>query len=171
MGQRAILAAGVLLGAGVALGATVFRTDLAQATGLVQTVRVTNTPAQAIPVREQNLDANGYIKVHEQGVVQVQPSEPITGGATGINVLGGHDFNFETPQTASALSIRMTAGVRYLEFFIPGGYRPVFFHGPGECGNASIVLALARPIRFDRIKCTGPETDRCSVSWIGNSAN
>jgi len=60
-----------MIGVGVILGATVFRTDIAQATGLAQAVTVSNTPAQAVPEREQNLDARGNIKVHEQGTADV----------------------------------------------------------------------------------------------------
>jgi hypothetical protein len=72
MRQRAIIGALLLIGVGVVLGATVFRTDIAQATGLAQSVTVNNTPSQAVPVREQNLDG-GSIKVREQGTVRVTP--------------------------------------------------------------------------------------------------
>jgi hypothetical protein len=44
--------------------------DIAQATGLAQAITINNTPAQAVPVREQNLDG-GNVKVHEQGVATV----------------------------------------------------------------------------------------------------
>lgn len=71
MRQRAVTGALLLVGAGVALGATVFRTDIAEATGLAQAVTVDNTPANAVPVREQNRDGNGNIKVHEQGTANV----------------------------------------------------------------------------------------------------
>jgi len=60
MRRRALIGALLLIGVGVVLGATVFRTDIAQATGLAQSVTVDNTPAQAVPVREQNL-AGGNI--------------------------------------------------------------------------------------------------------------
>jgi len=70
MRRQAGLTALVLVCVGVVLGATVFRSDIAQATGLAQEVTVNNTPAQAVPVRDQNLDASGNIKVHEQGVVR-----------------------------------------------------------------------------------------------------
>jgi len=70
MRRRALIGALLLVGVGVALGATVFRTDIAQATGLAQAVTVSNTAAQAVPVREQNLD-NGNIKVHEEGTASV----------------------------------------------------------------------------------------------------
>jgi hypothetical protein len=73
MRRQATLGALLLVVLGVALGATVFRSDIAQATGLKQSqsVIVDNSPAEAVPVREQNLDS-GNIKVHEQGTVDVE---------------------------------------------------------------------------------------------------
>jgi hypothetical protein len=71
MRRQAGIGAVLLVCVGVVLGATVFRSDIAQATGLSQSVTVNNTPAQAVPVREQNLDG-GNIKVHEQGTVSVR---------------------------------------------------------------------------------------------------
>ncbi len=68
MRRQTIIAALLIVGVGVVLGATVFRADIAQATGLAQAVTVANTP---LPVREQNLDGNGNIKVHEQGTANV----------------------------------------------------------------------------------------------------
>src|SRR5262249_47037285 len=53
MRRQAIISALLLVGVGIALGATVFRSDIAQATGLAQSVTVNNTAAQAVPVREQ----------------------------------------------------------------------------------------------------------------------
>ena len=70
MRRQAGLMALLLVGVGVVLGVTVFRSDIAQATGLAQSVTVDNTSAQAVPVREQDLDASGNIRVHEQGVVR-----------------------------------------------------------------------------------------------------
>jgi hypothetical protein len=74
MRRRALIGALLLIGVGVVLGATVFRADIAQATGLAQSVTVANTPAQAVPVREQNLDG-GNVKVHEQGTVSVRSAD------------------------------------------------------------------------------------------------
>jgi hypothetical protein len=51
--RRAIICALLLIVGGVVLGATVFRTDIAQATGLAQSVTVDNTAANPVPVREQ----------------------------------------------------------------------------------------------------------------------
>jgi hypothetical protein len=66
MRQRASIGAVLLVVVGVVFGATVFRSDIAQATGLAQSVTVNNTAANPVPVREQNLDG-GNIKVHEEG--------------------------------------------------------------------------------------------------------
>jgi len=73
MQKRATIGGLLLVALGVILGATVFRTDIARATGLASgpTVTVVNTPAQAVPVREQNLDG-GNIKVHEEGTANVR---------------------------------------------------------------------------------------------------
>jgi hypothetical protein len=70
MRRQAGVMALLLVSVGVVLGVTVFRSDIAQATGLAQSVTVDNTPAQAVPVREQDLDSSGNIRVHEQGVVR-----------------------------------------------------------------------------------------------------
>jgi hypothetical protein len=74
MRRNATIGALLLIAVGVALGATVFRTDIAQATGLAQAVTVDNTAANPVPVREQNLDS-GSIKVREQGTVKVTADE------------------------------------------------------------------------------------------------
>jgi hypothetical protein len=71
MRRKGIFAALLVVGVGVVLGATVFRTDIAQATGLAQSVTVDNTTANPVPVREQNLDG-GNIKVHEEGTAAVR---------------------------------------------------------------------------------------------------
>lgn len=68
--RQSIIGALLVVSVAVVLGATVFRSDLAQATGLGQSVTVNNTPAQAVPVREQALDG-GNIKVHEEGRANV----------------------------------------------------------------------------------------------------
>jgi hypothetical protein len=71
MRRRGIIGSILLIGAGVVLGTTVFRNDIAQATGLAQGVTVANTSANPVPVQEQNKDANGFIKTHEQGTADV----------------------------------------------------------------------------------------------------
>jgi hypothetical protein len=70
MKRRAVIGALLLVGLGVVLGTTVFRTDIAQATGLAQSVTVNNTTSNPVPVREQNLDGSN-IRVHEEGTATV----------------------------------------------------------------------------------------------------
>jgi hypothetical protein len=53
MRRQAGIGALLLICVGIVLGATVFRSDIAQATGLAQSVTVNNTPAQAVPVTQQ----------------------------------------------------------------------------------------------------------------------
>jgi hypothetical protein len=65
--RRAVIGALPLVGLGVVLGSTVFRTDIARATGLAQ-------PPQL--VREQNPDVNGNIRVLEQGTVAARRVAP-----------------------------------------------------------------------------------------------
>src|SRR5436190_962640 len=66
MARKPIIGALLLVAVGVVLGTTVFRDDIAQATGLApapSSVVVVNTAAQAVPTREQNLDSAGNINV------------------------------------------------------------------------------------------------------------
>ena len=74
--RRAITFVALAILAGVLLGGTVFRDEVANARSFAQDVFINNTPAQAVPVREQNLDGNQNIKVHEQGIVSSRPAAP-----------------------------------------------------------------------------------------------
>jgi hypothetical protein len=59
--RRPLAFVGLAILAGGVMAATVFRSDIAQATGLAQSVTVDNTPANAVPVREQNVGRDGSI--------------------------------------------------------------------------------------------------------------
>jgi hypothetical protein len=87
MHRPALIGALLLVGVGVVLGATVFRADIAQATGLAPSVTVVNTAADPVPVREQNLDGSGRIRVHEGGTanVNVTNSSLTVDGTVGID--------------------------------------------------------------------------------------
>jgi hypothetical protein len=64
--RRNLVSGGLLLIAiGVVLGATVFRTDIAQATGLAQAVTVANTASNPVPVHEQGTANVSVIDNHE----------------------------------------------------------------------------------------------------------
>lgn len=186
MRQRAVIGALLLIGAGVALGATVFRADIAQATGLAQAVTIDNTPANAVPVREQNRDGSGNIKVHEQGTANVNVTNsalsvtapPVNDGGGLLRLVGNNDVNFPFNTMASALMIHLTDGVAIMTLRycsqLPcgsGGQDGIVasFDGPYAFGRATFDLALTRPIRFNNMRCLAlSSSDTCSLGWIGN---
>jgi hypothetical protein len=174
MRRRASISALLLIGVGVVLGATVFRTDIAQATGLAQSVTVNNTAGNPVPVREQNLDGSGNIKVHEQGTANVNVTNssltvaspaPITGGALEWSTPCPVTFPFGTV-VASALTFHLSAAVVSVEFRTGNSIAFSAF-GPASGGPADVNLALARPISFDTIACTGSGTFAGGI--VGNS--
>jgi hypothetical protein len=170
MRQRAFIGALLLVLVGIVLGATVFRSDIAQATGLAQAVTVQNTP---LPVREQNLDTNGNLKVHEQGtaIVSVASLKPVTDGGNARTVPASADpVEIGSTVTASAFAIHMSAGVSEVRLVGSGGM-PADIGGPAAGGSADVALALTRPIQFDRVYCFSVTSsgDVCNVSWVGAS--
>jgi len=179
MRKQATLGALLLVGLGVALGATVFRTDIAQATGIdkpAENVIVKNTPAQAVPVREQNLDGSGDVKVHEQGTANVNVTNgsltvataaPITGGAINVGIPCPSAFALGGSVVASALTFHLGAGVTNVVLRTGTSLVAYWAVGPGLGGPADIDLALDRPISFDTIECTGSGTLAGGI--VGNS--
>ena len=161
MRKYAIVAAGLTLS--VVLGATVFREPIARA-------------AQSLDVNIIGPLDNGNVRVHEEGTANVNvtngslaiaPAAPITNGGSAAAIDGGQILSMSQGRTASALSIKLTSGVAEVVFAYQGNDVAEFF-GPEAGGNDSIVLALARPIEFDRIVCSAASSsDLCSVSWVG----
>jgi hypothetical protein len=172
--KKALIPAILLLFGSTILGATLLREPIANAARLAQSVVISNGPDQAVPVREQNLDAHGDISVHEQGIANVNVTNgslsvaqlpPVTGGGSSVRMTSG-DRTLDSPAVASALSIGLTSGVIRLFLEYQGEFVAVF-NGPASGGNATIDLALSRPITFDSLNCQGALGDACSVSWIG----
>jgi hypothetical protein len=179
MKRQAGFGALLLVCVGIALGATVFRTDIAQATGLdkaAQNVIVKNTPAEAVPVKEQNLDGDGNMKVHEQGTANVKVTNssltvaspaPVTDGAIVVGIPCPTGFNFGGSVVASALTFHLSAGVERVTLRTGNNSIAYTAVGPGLGGPADIDLALDRPISFDTIECTGSGT--VAGGTVGNS--
>src|SRR5262245_4290063 len=65
--RKALIPAFLLLLGSIVLGATVLREPLAKAASPFASVIVGNDPSNPVPVREQNVDANGNLKVHDSG--------------------------------------------------------------------------------------------------------
>ncbi|HEY5985374.1 MAG TPA: hypothetical protein VIV12_03170 [Streptosporangiaceae bacterium] len=181
--RRALISVGAVLLASVVLGSTVFRAQAAHAAGSILGVFVTNDSSHAVPVRDQNTDVNGNIRVHEQGTANVHeqgtanvnvtnsslpvaPATPITGGGKDVRVGEDTPAIYSSPQTASALSISLSSDVSSVIFSYQG-VQVAAFLGPAENGNSSINLALTRPIEFNTINCITPSTGVCAVSWVG----
>jgi hypothetical protein len=178
MRKSLILGIALLVTSVVVLGGTVFRQQVADAASVLN-VFVTNNSSHPVPVREQNLDAQGNIKVHEQGTANVnvtnsslsvaQPA-PVTAGGTSVGFASSSTIS--QSGTATALSIHFTPATGStialkLDF---QGNTVAVFDGP-PTGNDSIVLALSRPIRWDQMECLGaapPNNGECDVSWVGN---
>jgi len=155
MRRNVIVGGLVTIAASMVLGSTVFREEVAQA-------------AQAILlVREQNVDADGNIKVHEQGTVA-----PITGGGQSLLTFVGDETVVPEPETASALIITLSGGARelllYQGDFLGDSLVGRFPGPPGADGaTTTISLALTRPVKFDRARCLGLSGGRCEYGWIG----
>jgi hypothetical protein len=109
--RRSVVAAILVLLAGTVLGGTVFRAPIgyaATAPSSLLNVFVTNDPMHPVPVREQNLDTNGNIKVHEQGTAAVHVDNlPATQAVTVSRPATA--FSFSTAHSAVGLGF---AGIR-----------------------------------------------------------
>jgi hypothetical protein len=170
MRRRATISALLLVGVGVILGMTVFRADIAQATGLAQSVTVNNTASNPVPVDV----TNATVPVHEQGTANVNvtnsslsvaPQTPVTAGSQSIG-LGCPQIASVGAVTATGLAIHTASTVDWVALKSPDGTAAQFY-GPGQGGNADIVLSLPRPIQFSQVQCTG--TGQVTVGTVGNS--
>jgi len=142
MRQRALIGALLLIAVGVVLGATVFRTDIAQATGLAQAVTISNTAAQAVPVREQNLDARGNVKVHEQGTAEVHVTNDSLTVSSGVEPYEHSLFFNQTGSNCTQFVCDLTFPA------VPAGKRLVVTYASARWGittggnNATVVLGV-----------------------------
>jgi hypothetical protein len=134
----------------------------------ITNVFVTNDASHPVPVREQNRDASGNIKVHEQGTANVQLA-PVTTGANTFILCSGEGSEVARQGVATALVIHMESGVRGVDF-LNGGSAVISFEGPSDGGPSDVILPLTRPIQFDRIGCGSDDAQNgVFVSWAGNN--
>jgi hypothetical protein len=179
MRKALVLGIALLVTSVVVLGGTVFRQQVADAANLVN-VFVTNDSSHPVPVREQNLDANGNIKVHEQGTASVNvtnsslsvaPSS-ISGGGGAVTIQAGDSASYSPPAVASALTMTLTAEIDSVIFYYQNS--PVaFIIGPSETSQSlpasDVYLPLTRPIEFDHISCfANGNPGQCKIGWVGN---
>jgi hypothetical protein len=76
--RKALIPAFLLILAALVLSVTVFGEPIAGASIPFSNVIIGNTTTNPVPIDVQNTDANGNIKVHEQGTVQVGGSVSVS---------------------------------------------------------------------------------------------
>jgi hypothetical protein len=81
--RKAIAVAFLLVLGSAVLGATVLREPIAQAASPFSNVIIANTESSPVPVKEQNVDTNGNVRVHEQGTAAVHEQ-----GTAGVHEQG-----------------------------------------------------------------------------------
>jgi hypothetical protein len=173
MRRRAIIGALLLIGVGVILGTTVFRADLAQATGLSQSVTIDNTAANPVPVREQNLDRTGNIKVHEQGTASVHVentslavapqaatrslSEVVSASASEV-----HQVSFSAIEASLIIIRGLTGTADHVSFH--HFTDPVLSFIGFKAGD-EIVLPLTQPVTVDDFLIACVATSDCAAEF------
>jgi hypothetical protein len=179
--HRLVVTAILVLLAGTFLGGTVFRAPVGYAATALLDVFVTNDTSHPVPVSEQNKDATGNIKVHEQGTANVNVANsslsvtaPVVTSGAGAESFGTSSSPLEVgacPCTASAIVVTMTSGVSGLTLFSSTSFPPAIaanFVGPALGGASTIVLPLPRPITFIAAECKGPSGEGCTISEVGD---
>jgi hypothetical protein len=141
----------------------------------ISSVFVTNDAAHAVPVHANNTDANGNLKVHEQGTANVQGTVnveqvPVTsGGDFAIIDCSGEGTQEVHQGVATALVIHMQSGVDAMQLRNSGSLI-LDLEGPGDGALADVNLPLTRPIQFNTIECiSSSAANRLIVGWIGNN--
>jgi hypothetical protein len=135
----------------------------------ITSVFVTNDAAHAVPVHANNTDANGNLKVHEQGTANVEQTPVTSGGGFADIDCSGEGTLESHPGVATALVVHMGSDVDGMQFRYLGNLI-LDLTGPYEGFPADVNLALTRPIQFTSIECisNGP-AKRLTVTWIGNN--
>jgi hypothetical protein len=158
--RKTMAAAVFMLLGGVLLGGTVFRDQVAHAAQAVLQVNVVNPTTSPVPVRQQGTTdvnvTNGSLAVNGPG--------PVTSGGQRLQAPAGTDVGLGASQTASAIVVQFRNGASEL-IFRSNNTIVARFPGPGP-----LVLALTQPIRFDELRCGGPDGSSCDLGWAGSAS-
>jgi hypothetical protein len=174
--KKAIIPAFLLVLGSTVLGATVSQERLAWAAPPLPSVFVANDAASPVPAREQNVDADGNIKVHEQGTADVNVTntslpvaspEPISSNRGNVGLSCPAELDLGIPEAASVVQIAWSnlAGGR-VRFRLGESAVVAEFLGPLHTGDRHLVLPLTRAVAFDRIDCGAGSL--VFITWIGN---
>ena len=168
--RKAVFVAFLLMLGSAVLGATVLHEPFAWAATPFQNVIVANTDDMPVPVKQQgSIALTGTADVNvTNSSLSVTPQPPVTEGGNFFQADGGQTANFGSDLTASALMVTFTAAA-FSVSLRNDGQTVAFFFGPASVtGNRSYQLALNRPVSFDSVACTGPASETCGISWVGN---
>jgi hypothetical protein len=157
--RKPIQVVGMVLLGGLLLGATVFRSQVADAAAAILNVKVLNTAAEPVPVRQQG---PSDVNVTNGSLTLAAPA-PVTSGGQRVQVFAGQDVVPGTALTASAIVLHFRNGATELIFF-NDNLIAARFPGPGP-----IMLSLTQPIQFDELSCSGPGGSSCDLGWAGSA--
>jgi hypothetical protein len=174
MRKALVLGIVLLVTSVVVLGGTVFRQQVADASSLLN-VFVTNDSSHPVPVREQNVDANGNIKVHEQGTANVNVTNsgltvtPKAASAFHVNELtaatGQQDVDQSFSIDASMVTFTSAQGVGDVQLRSGGN---TVFDGELATGH-DFILPFPQPVPIDEVLLSCDEGPCViTVSVIGN---
>ncbi len=112
-----------------------------------------------VPVRQQGAaDVNVT-----NGSLAVDAPAPVTRGGQRVQAPAGEDVTLGAAQTASAIVVQFRSGASEL-IFRSNDTIVARFPAPGP-----LVLALTQPIRFDELRCGGPDGSSCDLGWAGSA--
>jgi len=169
MRRQATLGALLLVTLGIVLGATVFRSDIAQATGLAQSVTVNNTASNPVPVREQG---TANVNVTNSSLT-VSEAPVIGGGGAQVDFADTDATVVNPPVTASALTVVFRGGVGGVLIFSYQGNEVL--RVPNEEASATVSafvhVPLTLPVKFDELRCTipGPDDQESCVAFYAGA--
>jgi hypothetical protein len=132
--RRSVVMAILVLLAGTVLGGTVFRAPVGYAASELLNVFVTNDSTHPVPVREQNTDSNGNIKVHEQGTVGISGVSAVSqSGTWNVGISG-------TPTVLAQPGIPSTTLTFVKDFTL--GTQPILISGPDPTGTTYAISSF-----------------------------
>jgi len=180
--RQKVLVVLLVIGISAVLGATILREPIARAAAPITSVFVSNDAAHPVPVVETRADANGNVKVHEQGTANVNVTNtslpiaqaaPVTNGGSTVETFVGDGPQPMTPATASALMVRfINAGADTHMVFRYQGNTVLIVPAALATGDVTHVTSvpLTRPVKFDEVECVdgGPLSKiLCAAFWAG----
>ncbi len=174
MRRRVLIGALLLVGVGVVLGATVFRTDIAQATGLAQSVTVANTPSNPVPVQQQGTASvnvtNTSLAVHDQATTQLLATGTVSDTNTSLPDIDVSGYK-EVRVSASFIACNPAGGSGFLLIDAKEGGTEYTVGGTNLCQNSpnGFTQVLDVPGRTLGIRCAACTNVAIGLAVLGRA--